>query len=234
MAEADWTDLTNSLAGGVLARGVTAGEPPPPGGGTHVYGMRTLSVVTGAFGKFTNQTNFAPTAAFKDHSVRGALKKGISAGAPGFSPFLFAVLQGPDVADSAYLLGLSDGDPGYISLVKGRITDGIPDAAPGALGVLRRSTQTVPIGTWVHLRLDAVINTNGDVVLNVFRNDLSVNTVASPVWAAVPGINQFIDDALGANSGSIPFTEGRMGFAGRFADVGRRVYFDRLECIRET
>jgi len=233
VAQADWTDLTNSLAGGVLARGVTAGEAVPLGGGTHVYGMRTLSVATGALAKFVVETDFAPTDPFKDHSIRGAVKKGISAGATGFSAFLVAVLQGPDVTDRAYMLGLSDGDPGFISLVKGRITDGIPDAAPGALGVLRRSTQSVAIGEWAHLRLDAIINTNGDVVLNCFRND-NANSVAAPTWTAIPGITQFIDDALGANSGSLPFTEGRMGFGGRFSDVGRRVYFDRIECIRET
>lgn len=233
MSQSDWSDLTDSLAGGVLARGVTAGETPPVGGGTHVFGMRTLSVVTGAYGKFATEVDFAPTAAFKDHSIRGAVKKGVSAGATGFSAFLFAVLQGSDVVSQAYMLGLSEGDPGYISLVKGRITDGIPEAAPGALGVLRRSTQTVPIGDWAHLRLDAIINTNGDVVLNCFRSD-NANSVAAPVWLPIPGITQFIDDAIGANSGSLPFTAGRMGFGGRFADVGRRVYFDRLECIRET
>jgi hypothetical protein len=138
------------------------------------------------------------------------------------------------VTDSAYLLGVSDADPGYLVLAKRRITDGIVGAAPGSLGVLKRSTQTFAIDTWHHLRLDAVINTNGDVVLNVFRNDLALHDVASPVWSAVPGLEQFIDDSLGANSGSLPFTSGRMGFGGRFADTGRRIYFDRLECLRET
>lgn len=234
MASADWSELTGVLDSSVLARGVTAGEPPPSGGGTHTFGARTLSVVTGAYGLFTNQALFAPTSPFKDQSVRGALKKGVSSGVSGFSAFLFACCQGPAVTDSAYLLGVSDTDPGYLILAKRRITDGIVAAAPGALGVLRRSTQTFAIDTWHHLRLDAVINTGGDVVLNVFRNDLGANTVASPTWGAVPGLDQFIDDALGANSGSLPFTSGRMGFGGRFADTGRRVYFDRLECLRET
>lgn len=234
MGEVDWTELTDSLAGGVLARGVTAGETPPNGGGTHTFGMRTLSVVTGAYGLFTNQVNFAPTAADKDHSVRGALKKATSAGSTGFSAFLFALCQGATVDDSAYLLGVSDADPHFLILAKRRIVDGIVNSAPGALGVLRRSTQSFAVDTWHHLRLDAVVNTNGDVVLNCFQNDLVANSVAAPVWVAIPGITQFIDDALGANSGSLPYDAGRMGFGGRFADTGRRVYFDRLECSRET
>lgn len=234
MAQSDFTELTGILDTSVLVRGPTAGEPSPPGGGTHVFGARTLSVVSGAYGQFTNQSGFAPTSAFKDQSVRGALKKAVSSGSNNFSAFLFACLQGNAVTDSGYVLGLSSDDPGFLILAKRRVVDGITNSAPGALGVLKRSNQSYPIDTWHHLRIDAIINTNGDVVLNVFRNDLTVNDVASPVWAAVPGLDQFIDDALGANSGSLPFTSGYMGFGGQFSDVGRRVYFDRMECQRET
>lgn len=234
MASADWTDFTGVLNSSDLIRGVTAGEAPPIGGGTFTYGMRSLNVVTGVFAKFANQANFAPTAAFKDHSIRGAVKKGISAGNAGFSPFLCAVVQGSDVTFAGYVLGISAGDPGHITLCKRRLVEGIPDAAPGAQGVLRRSTTTVPVDTWKHLRLDCVINNNNDVVINAFENDVVANGVASPVWVAIPGLTQFVDDALGANSGSAPFTAGRMGFGGWVNDVGRRMYFDRIECIRET
>lgn len=234
MAQADFTELTDSLDSGVLVRGVTAGATPPNGGGTHVYGARTLSVVAGAYALFTNQAGFAPGAAFKDQSVRGAVKKGVSAGANGFSAFLFVCGQTVDVNGFAYVLGLSEGDPSYLVLAKRRIVDGIPEGAPGTNGILRRSSATVAIDTWKHLRLDAVINTNGDVVLNVFQSDLVANAVTAPAWVAIPGLTQFIDDNLGVNSGSTPLTSGRMGFGARYADTGRVAYWDHLECLVES
>jgi hypothetical protein len=100
--------------------------------------------------------------------------------------------------------------------------------------VLRRSTQTFPIASWLHLRLDQRVNANGDVVLTVSRNDLNANPVTAPVWVAVPGLEQFIDDAIGANSGSVPFTNGRMGRGCKFSDVYRRCYFDHHESLRES
>ena len=53
MASTDWTELTNSLSSGVLARGVTAGETPPNGGGTHTNRLfRSVCVICFAFGPF--------------------------------------------------------------------------------------------------------------------------------------------------------------------------------------
>lgn len=235
MSSTDWTDLTNSLSSVDVRRGVTGGATPPNGGGTFVYGMRSLAIVNGVVARKTNQVNFDPTPSNKGGSIRGALQRGVSGGPAGFQPFLFIGAQGNDAAaDKAYMIGLTDGDPFKIVLVKGALVNGIPDVAPGAQGVLRRSTASFAIGTWLHLRLDMRVNLTGDVVLSVFRNDLNANAVTSPVWAAVAGLEQIIDDTLGANTGSLPFTEGRMGYGARFADVGRRVYFDHIESIRET
>lgn len=234
MAEVDFTDFTNVVNSTDLRRGVTAGEAPPLGGGTFTRGLRSTSIVTGTYAQFTNQANFAPTLPNKDHSVRCAMKKGLSGGNAGFSPFIIAVAVDSDVTSMAYMLGLSAGDPGHITLAKRRLVDGIPDAAPGAQGVLRRSTATVPNNTWVHLRIDVVINSNGENVINCFRSDVSVNPVTAPVWVAIPGITQFVDDNLGANSGSLPLPTGRMGYGGWVNDVARCMYFDRLECLRET
>jgi len=233
MASTDWTELTGVLSSTDVRRGVTGGATPPNGGGTFVYGMRSEQVVVGAVGRFTNQANFAPTPVGKGGSVRGAIQRGISAGADGFQPFLFIGAQGSDILSNAYMLGLTDGESGRIALVKGPISSGIPDVAPGTNGVLRRSSSTFAIGAWQHLRLDMRVNANGDTVLTVQRNDLA-NPVGSPVWAAVPGLEQFIDDAIGANSGTVPYPNGRMGYGARFEDVYRRCYFDHLECLRET
>ncbi len=233
MAQTDWTVLANSIASPDVRRGVTGGTPAPNGGGSFVYGMRSSSVVSGAVALIANQANFAPTPAGKGGSVRGAILRAVSGGTDGCQPMIFNGLQSSDVFGQGYILGLTEGDPFRIVLVKGRIVDGCPNATPGTSGVLRRSNASFPVGTWLHLRLDQRVNTNGDVVLTVFRNDLAVNPVTAPVWAAVPGMEQIVDDPLGATSGTPGFTEGRLGFGARFSDTSRRCYFDHLEVLRE-
>jgi hypothetical protein len=232
MAEADWTVLNDSLPAGSVAKGVSAGFTPPAGGGSFVYGFNSLDTSIGAVGFFTNLVNFAPMA--KGGSIRGCMKRAPSGGRTGFSPMLFIGLQGPSVNDEGYLLGLADGDPSRIVLRKGTISGGLPDVAPGGSGVLARSTGTVNVDAWVHLRLDMIFNTVGDVRLQVFRNDLGTNPLGgAPSWVAIPGMSEFVDDALGVNSGSAPFTSGRAGFAFRTSDVTRRAQFDHIDIRRQ-
>ena len=245
MASTDWTFLNDGLNIASLDRGVTTGITPPNGGGAFIFGFNSLVVTPGASGLFTNQSNFAPTSALKGGSVRGAVQRGVSGGDEGFSPFLFICLGGTSVNDSGYLLGLEDDEPHRISLRKGALSAGIPGVSPGVNGVLRRSTATHTKGTWLHLRLDAVVNLNGDVLLKVFSSDLDDNPVTAPVWSPVSGIEDsalvsshgagiaFVDDALGVNSGSAPYTSGRMGFGFATQDVSRRGFFDHLECYRQ-
>jgi len=119
-------------------------------------------------------------------------------------------------------------------LRKGGLSGGLPDIAPGTQGVLRRSTGTFLPATWLHLRLDMVVNLNGDVLLQVFQNDLVAHPLGTaPSWVALPGVDQFIDDALGINSGSQPFTSGRAGFGFFTKDVTRRGFFDQVEVYRQ-
>lgn len=239
MAASDFTMLAGSIDHTLptFRRLVTGAFDRPPGGGSFVLGMRTLSVLTGAHALATNQAGFTPTAAGKDQGVRCALQK---KSGESCSAFVFACLQtSADVSNFAYLLGLSEGAEPYVTLAKRRIVDGIASSAPGALGVLRRSTEPVPLGAWQHLRLDVVLNLNddaspSDVVLNVFRNDLTKNPVTAPVWAPVPGIDRFVDDIIGGNTGSPPLGPGRIGLGGRFANVGEAVLFDDFEALHET
>jgi hypothetical protein len=128
---------------------------------------------------------------------------------------------------------LQDEDPYQIALRKGTLSDGVPEAAVGALGTLRRSTETYSLDTWHHLRLDMVVNVSGDVILKCFENDLDSNAVTAPSWTAIAGMDDFTDDALGVNSGSSPYTSGRAGFGFVCSDVTRRAYFDHLECLRQ-
>jgi hypothetical protein len=245
MGSTNWTELDDDLDLASLDRGVTTAIPRPNGGGSFIFAFNSLVTDQGAAGYFTNQANFAPTNVNKGGSVRGAIQRGVSAGAINFAPLLYICGQGSSVNDSAYILGLQDDSPHRIALRKGTIVSGIPSASPGASGILKRSTATFTPGTWHHLRLDAVVNLNGDVILKAFYNDLVANAVTAPVWSPIPGIEDatlagthgagtaFVDDALGILSGSAPFTNGRMGFAFFTKDVSRRGYFDHIECIKQ-
>lgn len=237
MAEADWTVLDDALGTGVIRRAPTDGVDPPPNSGSpepFVYAFNSVATTAGATGFFCNRTNFAPMA--KGGSIKGSMQRPIGGGPTGFSPMLFIGLQGPSVNDLGYLLGLSDGDPSRILLRKGTLAAGLGDLAPDPVnnGVLLRSTTTYARATWQHLRLDMIVNTNGDVRLQVYRNNLELHEHGTaPTWEAVPGMEEFVDDGLGINSGTPGFTSGRVGFAFRSADVTRRGYFTWLEVARQ-
>jgi len=137
------------------------------------------------------------------------------------------------VGDSAYLLGLSDDDPHRIAVRKGAVTVGLPSA--DGPGVLLKSSASFAQATWLHLRLDVIVNTNGDVILKVFQSDLTLHPLgAPPNWQPVPGMVEFIDDHLGINSGSQPLTSGRCGFGFCVKDVTRRAFFDHIELFRQV
>ncbi len=231
MAEADWTYLNDGLDIATVDRGVTAGIARPPGGGSFLFAFNSLAAVQGAVGLFCNLVDFAPMA--KGASIRGCVQRGPGGGPTGFSPFMFLSCQGNSVNDTAYLLGLSDDDPHRIVLRKGAVAVGIPDSE--GPNVLLASGESFSQGTWLHLRLDVIVNDNGDVVLKVLRNDLGAHPLGSPPdWQPVPGMVEFIDDHLGINSGSQPLTSGRGGFGMSVADVTRRGYFDHLELLRQV
>lgn len=236
MASADWTFLTNSLAAGVVDRGVTTGITRPSGGGSFLYGMNSVDVpgTPGAVGLFTNQVNFAPHA--KGVSIRGTIKRLPSGGPTGFAPFYFACLQGSTIASKGYLLGLADDDPYHLVLRKGAPSEGLADLAPDpdANGILLRSGTSFAQDTWHHLRLDVIVNANGDVIIQCFQNDLAANPLSgAPVWTAIPGMEEFIDDTLGINSGTAPYTSGRSGFGMYVEDVTRRAAWDHIQVFRQ-
>ncbi len=232
MAETDWTEMQGTLDVNNVSRGVSNGIPRPPGGGNFAFGFNSRTTAAGAVGFFYNRVGFAPMP--KGMSMTGVMQRAISGGPVGFSPFFMVGLQDIDVTDSAYLLGLSDEDPHRIVVKKGTVATGIPASAAQGAGILAVSTQTFASGTYVHLRFDMTMNTNGDVLLDVFQNDLAAQPIGvPPVWESVPGLSTFIDDALGINSGSLPFTSGRAGFGFQTEDVTRRSFFDHIEIVRQ-
>jgi hypothetical protein len=230
MGSTDWTYLNDGLDIATVDRGPTAGITAPPGGGSFVFAFNSLDAATGAVALFANQPDFAPMAL--GGSIRGCLQRGPGGGPTGFSPFLFLCGQGTSVNDQAYLLGLSDEDPHRVVLRKGSLVAGVPSA--DGPGVLLASGASFAQSTWLHLRLDVIVNTNGDVVLKVLQNDLDAHPLGSPPdWQPVPGMVELIDDHLGINSGSQPLTSGRGGFGFAVQDVTRRGFFDHLELLRQ-
>ena len=228
-----------------VEHGPTAGTTPPNGGGTYVYGMKSVEPDVGAVALFCTQANFSPIADGKGGRITGALKRSSNGSPTGFAPFMFLAAQASDVSGEAYVLGLSDETASRIELRKGPLVDGVPAVSLVSPAVspfiLMRSTDTFLPNTWQHLRLDVIKQGTGDVILQVFRNDLALHSVNSPVWAAVPGmegpqypvLSGFVDDSLGVNTGSVPIAGGRAGFGCRFDASNRVAYFDHFSVDRQ-
>lgn len=235
MANGDWADAADAIAAASLRRGVTSGLTPPNGGGTRIYGYNSaVAAVTGAHALiYDGLANFNPTPANTLGRIEGALIRLPSSGATGFAPFLFVGLQGASVEDSAYMLGLQDEDPSSIVLRKGALDEGLPAGIVGESGILRKSSDTFEADTWVHLRMDCIVQGTGDVLIQMFQNDIAANGVDAPVWTAIDGMDDFVDDALGINSGSVPFTSGRFGFGMYMEDISRRAAFDQVRVERQ-
>lgn len=244
MGQADWGDLGSSLALASLARGVTGGITGPAGGNGFVFGYNSLNAtVSGAHGKFVDLADFNPTGsslavADGGGSVRGCVRRVGSPGNTGMSPFLFGCAQGggtPTVNDYAYLLGLLDADPYEVVLAKAPIVAGLVEGATN-VSLLRRSSAQYSIGDglWHHLRLDCIVQPNGDVLLQCYASDLSSHPLSgAPSWQAIDGMAEFVDDALQVNTGSAPLWGGCWGFAFAVkAALNRRGAFDALEAYR--
>lgn len=242
MGKADWSTLSNGLTEDQVRRGATAGVTPAGGGGSYSFGMRSVENVAGAVGLFCLQTNFSPTS--KGGRISGALRRATIGSAVGAAPFLFFCADGSEVNSQAYILGLSNESVSHIELRKGTIADGVPavtSVVPNTSpNVLMRSANTFPPDTWQHLRLDVIVQGTGDVVLQVFRSDVS-NGLGSPVWMQVAGMEGpsyptflgFVDDALGVNTGTPPIAGGRAGYGARFETANRAVYFDHIAVDRQ-
>ena len=241
MASSDWTTALQSLSTNDVYTRPTTGTTKPNGGGNFVLPYVSLTNAPGASARYVNGANFAPVVSGAE--ITFAVARLASGGVAGWSAFAFAGLQGTSVNDECYMLGLSDNEASLIELRKGPLVNGLPHEEPGgANGILRRSTIQVPIGEWVHLKLEVVVQQFGDVYLRCLMNDLGANTVAAPVWEEIPGLEldyndlavSFIDDGAGINSGSLPLVGGRVGVGVRVDDVTRRAAFDHITVARQT
>jgi len=97
-----------------------------------------------------------------------------------------------------------------------------------------QSTDTVAVDEWVHIRLDVIVNLNGDVILQCFQNDLDTQAIGvSPDWQPIVGMEEIIDDTLQITTGGAPLLGGRAGFAFQSSDVTRRGFFDHIEIFKQ-
>jgi len=219
MADTDWGDVSSILTSADLAFGVTGALTPPNGGGSFVYGYNSLDgTVSGAHAKFVDDTNFKPTGTGPANpdgggSISGAIKRLPLASYTGFTPYLFGCAQGspPAATNAAYMIALSDESPYRIVLAKATLNTTL---SAGSTSILGQSTAQYAIADddWHHVRLDVIVQPNGDVLLQAFASDLSANAVGSPSWAAIPGLSDVIDDRLQIETGSAPLLGGYWGF----------------------
>ena len=236
MPESDFEVFGASAA--EIKRGVTAGLTPPNGGGNFVFGFNSQVAEAVACGLYYNAVNFNP---LKNNagdptggSVRIAMKRGVSTSPLNYASGLFMCLQGasaPSDSDTGYILGLADNDPSEIVLAKVAPNAGLD---PTATTALRVSSATYTWDTWLHLRLDVIVNPNGDVVLKVYMNNLDSNPVTAPVWETVVGLEDFVDDSLGINSGSNPLAGGWAGWYFYSNQSQSRGAFDNFEVYRQA
>jgi len=236
--ETDWTFFGASAAS--IKRGATAGITPPRSQGTNLFTLGFHSQVTSvdAVGLYKNGANFAPLkddlGAATGCVVEGVLYRGGTT-LTGYSVGLFGCLQAATKTDVGYLLGLSDNSPHEIVLAKTTIGAGLD---PTAVTVLRKSAATYQAGTWIHARLEVIVNPNGDVVLKVKQHDIETGYAddTSPTWASITGMADFIDDALGINAQATGYTTPLAGgYGGAFFQAegnGRIGAMDRLRVAR--
>lgn len=234
MAEADFSLAADSLDSTQIRRVASNGFTPPNGGGSSVHVMHSVVTNAGCSALYYNGVGFNPTDPNKGLRATMALKKLPSGGNSGFAPILFVMLEPDSVTDTCYMLGIGDAEPGHLVLRKGRLIDGLPDVTPGTNGVLRRSTEVVAKDTWIHLFIEAVVNADNDVVINVKKSLLATHAVTSPSWVAIPGMDSFVDDAAGINSGSLPLTSGRGGWAMYSDQSTRRCAFDHFTLTAQS
>lgn len=232
MAEVDWTVVAGSLTTGDTDRGVTNAQGNPNGGASFIHGFSSLTGVVGAVGLFANQAGSNPMA--KGARVSGAMKRLPGAAETGWSAFLFAALQDDAIDSDCYMLGLADSNPAKLVLRKGALDGGLQSQVIGQDGVLAISDASFAEDTWIHVRMDVVVNLNNDVIITVSANDLVSNQVDEPEWAGVAGMSPVLDDAFGQLLGSRGLVGGRAGFGFEQRGSNRTSFLDHIEVARQV
>ena len=210
MAEADWTYLNDGLDIATVDRGVTAGIARPTGRRQLPLRLQLALGRRGSGGPVRQPRELRADGQGRLDSRRRAARPG--GGPPASRRSCSSAARATRSTTARTCSASPDDDPHRVVLRKGAVTVGLPTA--DGPGVLLKSAASFAQATWLHLRLDVIVNTNGDVVLNVFQNDLALHALGTPPdWQPVSGMVEFIDDHLGINSGSQPLTLGRAASA---------------------
>lgn len=216
-----WT-YRESVTDGIRV-GATRGAVVPSGSGPTVLAM--ASAVAGyQWGAVLVGDSLA-----RGVSVRACLRRAATLlGSDGLGVAL--VVQFDDVAGTCYTLALADAENAHIALRKGTLTTSefpFEDVDEGEHGVLGVSDDTVPLGEWVHLRLDAWQQDDGSILLTAYRNDLDAHPIDEPpVWESIPGISTAADSAA-------PYTTGRAGMLIATTEADRAGEFSHFEARRQ-
>lgn len=248
MAQTDWAEALSSLSTSTMRRTVSSYSTPPSGGGSYTFGFHVVdATVAGAAALYVDQGGWTPTGsgpgvADGSCSITGCVQRQSGAGYTGHTPYLFVCGQGSPVAVSsyAYRLCLSDEDPYRIVLDKALLTaQGISTAVTTQTLATSSASYALGDAIWHHLRLDALVQASGDVLLQAYFNDLAtrpIGHVSGPNWQPIPGIASagIVDDALLIRTGSAPLMGGYLGFgmACTTNALNRRAAFDAIEPYR--
>jgi hypothetical protein len=210
MAESNWTDFTNGLLAAQVIKGVSMApvfEPPDsaaPINGKFIYYFHTQGVTPGVAARYYDETDFDPTGAGKGGTISGCMRR--YSGQSGFYPF-FCIVDDNNINQPpyGYILGLtnSSSSTSKLMLRKGSLVANMTETDE----YLRISNGTYDTG-WFMFRLDLILNPQGDVVLNVYECDLDSYQPDNPTWAAVDGMDMYVDDSGGILTGVTPYTGG--------------------------
>jgi hypothetical protein len=141
------------------------------------------------------------------------------------------------VSDVAYMLGIQDDPTNRLVLCKGPVSAGIPAGDPGTdnglTRIIAKGSESVDPGDWIHVRLQAVVQTGGDVLL-VAERSLS-GGVVSPVFQTIPGMpDRIVDGVTEITTGSAPLSSGRAGIGWHFNATNKTAGVDYIEGARQV
>jgi hypothetical protein len=228
MAIADWAYSTG--INGSVHHGPTLEIDPPAGAGDFSYGFNSADVAgSGVVSLAFKPPSFNFT---KGGEVSAAISK-VSPEGDGHSIFVFTQMgdgtDGGAVTDSVYMLGIQNDPTNRLVLAKGPANAGIPSGDAGSdngdTRIIAKGSESIAIGDYIHVRLSAIVQTGGDVLLVCETNSVALGS--TPVWEPIAGMpDRIVDGVTQIVTGSAPLAAGRAGFGWHFDQTGKAASAD--------
>lgn len=206
MGEAHWTHMTGSAPAEDISWGYTDNGSFGAPSGNRVFGFHSLNPVEAVAAMNAEGMSYSPISGQMGGVITAHLRR-FTTGA-GYGTAIFFIDSTNAASGRAYVLGLSQEYPYRIVLKKGLFSSGLSITG---LDTLAYSDQLYDGNDWHCLKLAVTTRPQGDVVLVAKHKD--PRRLYPVTWDAIPGIDPFIDDVLGANSGSVPYMGYRVGIA---------------------